>query len=128
MALTAAVLNVLYATFAIGFVVVITMMSAQFQNSDTSSPDKKKTGVSRIVDAARASLEESRAARSGLKATLLAQKSTSLMQAARTVASDEDIEKETAVIVRNLHDEARRHLSSLIGSLTKPTSSRRTVG
>ena len=111
--------NVVYAAVSVGAIAVVAMMSTQFQEGNVDAEDKpaENTAVNKIMRRAKKSYEAADRQRDPLKAAVLAQDSLSLVSSARMIATDEEIEQQSKVYVRELAQDARAILRKSIDSI-----------
>ena len=105
--LSPSVWNILYAVAAVGVVVVVMMISFQFVDTGADTIKSKETAVTRIVKQAQGALETAAGMKSRHRAALEAQRVVGMLDAARSIADDEDIEEQSGVLVRELLQAAR---------------------
>lgn len=112
--LSAGAWNVLYACMAVGFVVVMMMISFQFTGGESSNENSTLHVASRLVQEAEDSVKAAMGASSAMEMGLKSQRAVSLLEAARAIIDDDELEQESGVMVRGLHDKARRMLKQAI--------------
>lgn len=113
--------NVLYASVAVGIVVVIAMTSSQYQDSNPSvdTASGRKSALSKLVSRSSESLRSAKGQKDPVKALLLAQDSLSMVTAARMLATDQELEEETETIVKDLTRNARRRVRDVLRVFVK---------
>ena len=126
--LSPSVWNILYAVAAVGVVVVIMMISFQFVDTGTDTIKSKETAVTRIVKQAQEALETAAGMKSKHRAALEAQRVVGMLDAARSIADDEDIEEQSGILVRELHQAARGAARALQPVSTKSSRPQRQAG
>lgn len=111
--------NVVYAALSVGAIMVVAMMSTQFQEGNIDAEDKpaETSAVNKIMQRAKKSYQAAERQRDSLKAAVLAQDSLSLVSSARMIASDEEIEQQSKIYVRELAQDARAVLRKSIDSI-----------
>lgn len=119
MELGAPLWNIIYATVGIGVIAIVAMMSVQFQESNTDLDSKKGavTTVTKIMQKAQKSSKSAERQKDPLKAAVLAQDALSLISGARLIASDDEIEQDSKIFVRELAQDTRAILRRSIDAV-----------